>query len=298
MKFFPAIGAAAAFFSLCFVCAASTPSDEAAADPAELFRRAPDFLPGDPLPLRGVPLWHTNDMLSRELIHEMIFRGKENGFGGYAFLPVDSTLPKYLTEEYFDAFGYMLRQADEAGMKIVFYDDIGFPSGTAGGELQKKFPDAMAKRLDKYEWKVTGPCPLAAEIPIPLSDSVEYGVNAGVLQAAVAMNTATERGGAVCGDKITATRTTFTGNKAGTNTVKGYGGAIAGYGVGSNLTLENCTLNVNSAACGGAVTAARSMPKRTNPISRSKGVSSPITARPTAARSSPPTLTSTGPGSV
>ena len=191
MKFFPVIGAAAAFFSLCFACAASTPSDEAAADPAELFRRAPDFLPGDPLPLRGVPLWHTNDMLSRELIHEMIFRGKENGFGGYAFLPVDSTLPKYLTEEYFDAFGYMLRQADEAGMKIVFYDDIGFPSGTAGGELQKKFPDAMAKRLDKYEWKVTGPCPLAAEIPIPLSDSVEYGVNAGVLQAAVAMNTVT-----------------------------------------------------------------------------------------------------------
>ena len=36
------------------------------------------------------------------------------------------------------------------------------------------------------------------------------------------MNTATERGGAVCGDKITATRTTFTGNKAGTNTVEGY----------------------------------------------------------------------------
>ena len=197
---------AAAFFFFFFVCALSADETRPASAPEELFRQAPDFLPGDPLPLRGVPLWHTNDMLSRELIHEMIFKGKEYGFGGYAFLPVDSTLPKYLTGEYFDAFGYMLRQADEAGMKIVFYDDIGFPSGTAGGQLRKKFPEAMAKRLDKYEWKVTGPELLEAEIPIPLSDRVVYGVDAGVLQAAVAMNTETKEridiSGAVRGDML------------------------------------------------------------------------------------------------
>ena len=86
----------------------------------------------------------------------------------------------------------MLDEAKAAGMKIVFYDDIGFPSGSAGGELRRKFPEAMTKRLDKFEWKVTGPAPLQAELPVPLTDKVVYGIDGGVLQAAVAMNTATK----------------------------------------------------------------------------------------------------------
>lgn len=156
------------------------------------FHDAPVSIPEDPLPLKGVPLWHTNSLLTPELIHEMIFQGKENGFAGYAFLPVDSTLPKYLSEDYVKAFGQVLDEADKAGMKIVFYDDIGFPSGSAGGELRRKFPEAMTKRLEKFEWVAEGSAPFTGSIPIPLTDRVVYGTDGGVLQAAVAMNTETK----------------------------------------------------------------------------------------------------------
>lgn len=182
----------AALFLMFSASTVSAQEDFLPSEPADLFRQAPDYLPGDPLPLRGVPLWHTNSLLTPELIHEMIFKGKEYGFGGYAFLPVDATQPRYLSEEYVRAFGLMLDEAKAAGMKIVFYDDIGFPSGSAGGELRRKFPEAMTKRLDKFEWKVTGPAPLQAELPVPLTDKVVYGIDGGVLQAAVAMNTATK----------------------------------------------------------------------------------------------------------
>ena len=193
MKCFSLLACAAALLAaLSSVTETAAQEGAPSAGLAELFRQAPEYLPGDPLPLSGVPLWHTNSLLTPELIHEMIFKGKEYGFGGYAFLPVDATQPKYLSDEYVEAFGLMLREAKEAGMKIVFYDDVGFPSGSAGEKLRRVFPDAMTKRLDKYEWKVTGPETLQAEIPIPLTDKVVYGIDGGVLQAAVAMNTETK----------------------------------------------------------------------------------------------------------
>ena len=78
-------------------------------------------------------------------------------------------------------------------------------------------------------------------------------VNRVIDNSTFALNTADSKGGAVVGDDITATRTTFTGNTAGTSVTQGYGGAIAGISAASKLLLENCTLNVNSATYGGAV---------------------------------------------
>lgn len=154
----------------------------------ENFRAAPTILPGDPLPLKGMPLWHTNSLLTSELIHEMMTKGKESGFAGYAFLPVDSTKPNYLSDDYFKAFGQVLDEAKEADMKIIFYDDIGFPSGSAGGELRREFPEDVTKRLDKFEWDAEGPAEFRAKVPVPLTDEAVYGKEGGVLQAAVAMN--------------------------------------------------------------------------------------------------------------
>ena len=155
------------------------------------FAEAPSILPGAKIPLKGQPLWHTNGELSDEIIREIFEVGKENGFGGITFLPVTKTTPKYLTDEYFTQFGKSLDLAEKLDMKIVFYDDLDFPSGSAGWRLKDAFPDSTIKRLDKVEWSVKGPADFSEKSPIPLGDKVLFGKPEGVLQAAVAMNVET-----------------------------------------------------------------------------------------------------------
>ena len=41
--------------------------------------------------------------------------------------------PAYLSREYFDRYEEMLRISERLGQKLIVYDDIDFPSGTAGG---------------------------------------------------------------------------------------------------------------------------------------------------------------------
>jgi hypothetical protein len=62
-------------------------------------------------------------------------------------------------------------------MSVVFYDDIGFPSGTAGGRMKERFPDHIASRLDMAESTVTGPKAWKTVLP------------EGIFMGAVAMNT-------------------------------------------------------------------------------------------------------------
>lgn len=161
------------------------------ADAAQLkawFQEAPSILPGAKIPLKPQPLWHTNGELSDAIIQEIFEVGQQNGFGGITFLPVSSTTPKYLTEEYFTQYGKALDLADKLNMKVVYYDDLDFPSGSAGWRLKEQFPEATLKRLDKVEWSVQGPAKFSEKSPIPFGDNVLYGKPEGILQAAVAMN--------------------------------------------------------------------------------------------------------------
>lgn len=155
------------------------------------FVEAPAILPQADMPLKGLPLWHTNAPLTSDQIQEMFEKGQANGFGGFTFLPLSKTTPKYLSDEYFKYFGEVLDTAKARGMKIIFYDDVDFPSGSAGGQLKEKFPDSILKRLDKYEWDVTGPLEFEEKSPVPLAQKTLYGKPEGVLQAAVAMNVKT-----------------------------------------------------------------------------------------------------------
>ncbi len=152
------------------------------------FKEAPSILPGAKIPLKGQPLWHTNGELTDEIIHEIFEVGKENGFGGITFLPLTKTTPKYLSDEYFTQYGKALELADKLDMKVIYYDDLDFPSGSAGWRMQTEFPDSTLKRLDKIEWEVKGPAKFTEKCPVPLSDKALYGKPDGVLQAAVAMN--------------------------------------------------------------------------------------------------------------
>lgn len=159
---------------------------------AENFRKAPASLPGQKLTLKGMPLWHMNGPLTSELIQEFFEKGKASGFAGYTILPMSATQPKYLSEEYFKLFGEILETAEKMEMKIVFYDDVNFPSGTAGGKMQTVFPEDTLKRLDKVEWDFQGPGVFSETSPIPFVEKTSYRKPGGVLMSAVAMNMETK----------------------------------------------------------------------------------------------------------
>ena len=156
------------------------------------FHEAPSKFHDGKLPLKGLPLWHTNGEFNEAIIHEILEGGQRNGFGGITFLPVTKTTPKYLSDEYMAEYGKMLELAKKLDMPVIFYDDVDYPSGTAGGRLQEQFPESMNKRLDKVEWEVAGPANFEEKSTIPFVEKVLYGQPGGVLMAAVAMNTATK----------------------------------------------------------------------------------------------------------
>jgi len=144
-----------------------------AADP---FINAEDFR-NPPLSSKPIPLWHLNGHLTKEAIAAQLKASRDiSGFGGVAVLPVTATRPAYLTDEYFARYRDILDASRNLGMSVIFYDDINFPSGTAGGHLKAKFPDATTARLDKRESDVTGP--LAWQQALP----------GGTFMGAVAMN--------------------------------------------------------------------------------------------------------------
>ena len=113
-----------------------------------------------PLALKSQPLWHLNGTLTPEGIAEQLQDSRDkSGFAGVAVLPVTATDPPYLSEAYFERYGQILETCQRLGMKVIFYDDINFPSGTAGKRMPQLFPDHTACRLDKWELQVTGPLP-------------------------------------------------------------------------------------------------------------------------------------------
>ena len=140
-----------------------------------------------PNAFKPMPFWHINGEMTTEGIWQQMKDAKEKaGFTGVSVLPLSpregrspGTLPKFLSEDYFERFQDFLDAAEAYDMQVILYDDNDFPSGMAGGKLEVQFPDHTMKRLDRIEKEVVG--------PTTLIDTIE----AVKLMAAVATNTET-----------------------------------------------------------------------------------------------------------
>lgn len=115
-------------------------------------------------------LWWLNGKLTKEEIRSQMWTLRDrDGFGGVAPLTLfrmkPATEPEYLTDEYFDMYGCILDTAKELGMKVVFYDDCDFPSGTAGKRMAEQYPDDLMKYLSRTTAAVQGPA--EAILPAP-----------------------------------------------------------------------------------------------------------------------------------
>ena len=146
---------------------------------------------------RPVPFWHLNGRLSSDEIVRQIEDAKNlAGFGGVTVLPVSPGAqhptgkpcpgmePAYLSREYFDRYEEMLRISERLGQKLIVYDDIDFPSGTAGGRLLREYPRYTRKLLEMQEFEVCGPARF--EYPLAVSDTLRC-------MAVSAMETASRR---------------------------------------------------------------------------------------------------------
>ena len=99
-----------------------------------------------PAEYRSRPLYWLNAPLEPAALREQIQAMRDQcGFGGFAPLTLRTAKPDYLTDEYFERYGLMLEMAERLGLKVIFYDDINFPTGTAGGRLATQYPDSMLK---------------------------------------------------------------------------------------------------------------------------------------------------------
>lgn len=146
-----------------------------------------------PVQYKPMPFWHMNGQLSNEGIDSQMNDVKfKSNFGGITVLPVSEQPglgsnklfpgmePAYLSDGYFGFYERILSNAKKLGLKIIWYDDLDFPSGSAGGRMKKLYPDDTRKVLSKTDTVVTGTATLNLSVP------------AGKLMAAVAMNTATK----------------------------------------------------------------------------------------------------------
>lgn len=107
-----------------------------------------------------MPFWHINGELTKEGIAKQMRDARDlAGFTGIGVLPLNDgkrrdgsqkigTSPEFLSEAYFEQFQHVLDQARELDMEVILYDDIDFPSGMAGGKIEKLFPEHTMKRLD------------------------------------------------------------------------------------------------------------------------------------------------------
>lgn len=118
-----------------------------------------------PFAYKPRPLWFWNAPLEKTQIDTVMERSKEIGYAGFGILPSPGMKPAYLSDEYFARYGDALKKAAELGQKLTLYDEFWFPSGYVGGQLAKKYPDALCKRLDMAADDVEGPKAFEKRLP-------------------------------------------------------------------------------------------------------------------------------------
>ncbi len=96
-----------------------------------------------------VPFWMWNDKLEKEKLKRQLLEIKEKGMNQVIIHPRFGLETPYLSEEWFDAVGFVLEEAASNKMKIWIYDELNWPSGYAGGKLLKKDPNLCGKHLVK-----------------------------------------------------------------------------------------------------------------------------------------------------
>ena len=94
---------------------------------------------------RPAPLWVWNDAMSKEQIDFQLTELATHGFGGAFVHPRPGMVTEYLSDEWFELWGYALEKAKALGITLSIYDENSYPSGFAGGHVSAMCPEALAE---------------------------------------------------------------------------------------------------------------------------------------------------------
>ena len=122
-----------------------------------------------PLKLKSRPLWFWNKPLSKDQTRKVLLASKEVGYYGLGILPSHGMTPAFMSPEFLNQYKTAVDIADSLGMKLYLYDEFYFPSGSAGGMLAKKYPEAVSKRLDMELLEVKGSQKVVHKLPMGIT---------------------------------------------------------------------------------------------------------------------------------
>ena len=107
--------------------------------------------------------WMWNARLSQEETDRQIEEMRRLGIKRFYILPMPKTFrptsfptplePDYLSEGYFEEYRYALSRAKEAGMTAWLYDEGGWPSGGACGQVMLEDPTLVQELIEVREKK-------------------------------------------------------------------------------------------------------------------------------------------------
>jgi len=107
---------------------------------------------------RPHPFWSWNDKLEENELRHQIRLMKESGQGGFFMHARDGLLTPYMEKEWFDLVRACTDEAEKCGIEAWCYDELGWPSGSAGGAIPALGEEYMVRwlRLRNYEGKLEG----------------------------------------------------------------------------------------------------------------------------------------------
>ena len=105
-----------------------------------------------------MPLWCWNDDLTDKGLIEQISEFYAKGFGGFIIHPRNGLSRRigYLTEEFFRLVKVVVAEAARLEMKVILYDEAGYPAGSARGAVVAENPDWAARSIFAIHENVTG----------------------------------------------------------------------------------------------------------------------------------------------
>lgn len=113
---------------------------------------------------RPVYMWCWNSPITADMLIAQLCDLAAAGGGGVMIVPepsyfrpttmITTLSPDYLTEEYFKIYEAVAAQAEKLGMKIWFYDEGGWPSGSACGKVTQKYPHLAREKLTLHQKNV------------------------------------------------------------------------------------------------------------------------------------------------
>jgi hypothetical protein len=103
------------------------------------------------------PLWFWNGPPSAAATAAILDGCRGAGYAGFGILPTEKAKIEFMSPAYLDRYAEAVEAAARLGMRVCLYDEFWFPSGSAGGQLAQRYPEALGHRLDLGVTNLVGP---------------------------------------------------------------------------------------------------------------------------------------------